>query len=151
MRSYELGDRKLKSEVLDRIARALKVRPEYLSAPEFKNRPEFIYALLEDDTECDFTVTVVDGGSAIVADTYSTKCGDFLRFPNDWSEMKNKLEVKEITAEEYTAWKRTHGDADWVNTPENMSPWTGRQGLNGCNKNNPHGRPWSFLRTIFSF
>ena len=35
LRSYELGDRKPKKEVLERIAMALRVRPEYLSAPEF--------------------------------------------------------------------------------------------------------------------
>ena len=40
-RAYELGDRNPKSEILDRIAKVLGVRPEYLSAPVFRNRREF--------------------------------------------------------------------------------------------------------------
>lgn len=38
-RAYELGDRNPKPEVLNRIAKVLGVRPEYLSAPTFKNCP----------------------------------------------------------------------------------------------------------------
>lgn len=34
LRSYELGDRKPKKEVLEHIAKALRVRPEYLSTPD---------------------------------------------------------------------------------------------------------------------
>lgn len=49
LRSYELGDRKPKKEILERIAMALRVRPEYLSAPEFGPSMEFFYAMLEND------------------------------------------------------------------------------------------------------
>ena len=49
LRSYELGDRKPKKEVLEHIAKALRVRSEYLSAPEFGPKMEFFYALLEND------------------------------------------------------------------------------------------------------
>ncbi|RNL39789.1 helix-turn-helix domain-containing protein [Paraeggerthella hongkongensis] len=130
MRSYELGDRKPKPEVLDRIARALKVRPEYLSAPEFKNRLEFVYALLENDAERGFTVTAIDGKSAIIADTYSTKHGELLRLLDEWSEMKAKLEAEEITAEEYADWKRTYEGVGWVNTPPATSaPGPGSRNL----------------------
>ena len=41
LRSYELGDRKPKKEVLEHIAKALRVRPEYLSTPEFGPHLEF--------------------------------------------------------------------------------------------------------------
>lgn len=40
-RAYELGDRNPKPEILDRIVKVLGVRPEYLSAPAFRNRCEF--------------------------------------------------------------------------------------------------------------
>lgn len=49
MRSYELGDRKPKNEALERIAIAPKVRLKCLSAPEFRPKMEFFYALLEND------------------------------------------------------------------------------------------------------
>ena len=44
MRSYELGDCKPKKEVLERIAMALGVRSEYLSALEFGPSMGFFYA-----------------------------------------------------------------------------------------------------------
>lgn len=40
-RAYELSDRNPKLAILDRIVKALGVRPEYLSAPRFRNRREF--------------------------------------------------------------------------------------------------------------
>lgn len=45
-RVHELGDHNPKQEILDRIAKVLIVRPEYLSAPAFRNRREFAYTLL---------------------------------------------------------------------------------------------------------
>ena len=45
-RSYELGARKAKPEISERIAKTLKVRPEYLSSPEFGPYMEFYYAIL---------------------------------------------------------------------------------------------------------
>lgn len=45
-RSYELGYRMPKREIVDRIAKAFGVRNEYLTAPEFLNSMEFCYALL---------------------------------------------------------------------------------------------------------
>lgn len=53
----ELGDRKPKKEVLERIAMALRVRPEYLSAPEFGPSMEFFYAILENDELYGYTIT----------------------------------------------------------------------------------------------
>ena len=41
LRSYELGDRKPKKEVLEHIATALRVRLGYLSTPEFGPHLEF--------------------------------------------------------------------------------------------------------------
>ena len=66
MRSYELDDRKPKNEALERIAIALKVRPECLSAPEFRPKMEFFYALLENDELMSYTIAEVNGKPAIV-------------------------------------------------------------------------------------
>lgn len=59
LRSYELGDRKPKKEVLERIAMALRVRVEYLSAPEFGPSMEFFYAMLENDELYGYTTTEI--------------------------------------------------------------------------------------------
>lgn len=49
MRSYELGYRMPKREIVDRIAKAFGVRSEYLTAPEFLNSTVFCYALLQSE------------------------------------------------------------------------------------------------------
>lgn len=124
-RSYELGNRKPKKEVLERIAMALGVRSEYLSAPEFGPSMEFFYALLENDELYGYTITEINdrpaitGGLMIVGVTFD----GFLR---DWSKMKKKIDVKDITREEYENWKQTYDPAYWVNTPDGKSLWTGK-------------------------
>ena len=64
-RVYELGDCNSKSEILDKIADVLGVRPEFLSAPTFRNRREFAYALLENENVFRHTVRDVNETAAI--------------------------------------------------------------------------------------
>lgn len=125
MRSYELGDRKPKKEVLEHIAKALGVRPEYLSTPEFGPKMEFFYALLENDELMGYTITEINGQPAITGGgmTAGITFSDFLR---NWNEMKQKLDAKEITREEYEVWKETYDPGYWVNTPDGKNPWTGK-------------------------
>ncbi|MBY4797382.1 helix-turn-helix domain-containing protein [Collinsella sp. AGMB00827] len=123
LRSYELGDRKPKKEVLEHIAKALRVRPEYLSTPEFGPKMEFFYALLENDELMGYTITEIDGRPAIVAGGMTAGI-TFSGFLRGWNEMKQKLDAKEITRGEYEDWKQTYDSGHWVNTPDGKSPWT---------------------------
>ena len=125
LRSYELGDRKPKKEVLEHIAKALRVRPEYLSTPEFGPQLEFFYALLENDELYGYTITEIDGRPAITGGLYTVGL-TFDGFLRDWKEMKQRLDAKEITREEYEDWKQTYDPGYWVNTPDGKSPWTGK-------------------------
>ena len=104
-RAYELGDRNPRPEVLNRIAKVLGVRPEYLSAPTFKNHHEFAYALLDNEDVFGYTVRDIDGTAAITAGGGSAT-GYFAEFVRDWEEMRKKLGNHEITQEEYEDWKR---------------------------------------------
>lgn len=124
MRSYELGDRKPKPEVAERIAMALGVRPEYLNSPEFGPRLEFYYALLENDDMYGYTITEINGHPAIVANGVSNGHA-FFNLLNEWNKMKQKLDAKEIAPEEYEDWKQTYEDTDWINTPYGKIPWAG--------------------------
>lgn len=106
-RAYELGDRNPKPEILKRIAAALEVRPEYLSAPVFENRHEFVYAVL--DCEDLFGYTARDfNGIATIAPSCDSKTRFFEKFVRDWSEVRKKLDDCEIDEEEYAEWKRTY-------------------------------------------
>lgn len=122
-RSYELGARKAKPEISERIAKALKVRPEYLSSPEFGPYMEFYYAILENEDILGYTVTKINGQPAIVA---KPGASSFFALLSNWNEMKDKLEAKEITREEYEDFKETYEGGIWMNTPDGKSPWTGK-------------------------
>ena len=125
LRRYELGDRKPKKEVLENIATALRVRPEYLSTPEFGPHLEFFYALLENDELYGYTITEIDGRPAITGGLYTVGL-TFDGFLGDWIKMKKKLDAKEITREEYEDWKQAYNPGSWMNTPDGKSLWTGK-------------------------
>lgn len=112
-RAYELGDRNPKPETLDRIAKALGVRPEYLSAPTFRNRREFAYAILENEDALGYTVREIDDVLAIVKG-YGSTMDFFVRFVRDWEAMREKLDNHEISKEEYEDWKCACDNSAWV-------------------------------------
>ena len=89
MRGYDLGDRKPKNEALERISIAPKVRPKCLSAPEFRPKMEFLYALLENDELMGCAITKVNGKPAIVGSdtTASLTFNGFLR---SWNNVKKE-------------------------------------------------------------
>lgn len=124
-RAYELGDRNPKPEILDRIAKALEVRPEFLSAPAFRNRREFAYAILENEDSFGYTVRDIDGVTAIVKG-YGSAMDFFAEFVSDWEEMREKLDSYEITKEEYEDWKRTWDNGTRAKTDDGKSPYTGK-------------------------
>lgn len=124
-RAYELGDRNPKSEILDRIAKALEVRPEYLSAPAFRNRREFAYAILENEDSFGYTVRDIDGVPAIVKG-YGSAMDFFAEFVRDWEEMREKFDNHEISKEEYEDWKRTWDNGIRVKTDDGKRPYTGK-------------------------
>ena len=123
-RAYELGDRNPKPEILDRIAKALGVRPEYLSAPTFRNRREFAYAILENEDALGYTVRDINGVRAIVKG-YGSAMDFFAEFVRDWEQMRENLGNREITKEEYEDWKRTWDNGTWVKTNDGKGPYTG--------------------------
>lgn len=124
-RAYELGDRNPKPEILDRIAKALGVRPEYLSAPTFRNRREFAYAILENEDAFGYTVRDIDGVPAIVKG-YGSAMDFFAEFIRDWEQIREKLGNHEISKGEYEDWKRTWDNGTWVKTDDGKSPYTGK-------------------------
>lgn len=111
-RSYELGDRMPKREIIDRIAKALGVRSEYLTAPEFLNSTEFCYALLQSEEAFHLKPEMDEAGLGRLG---VEPIGDAKRVSgmlNEWSRMRQKLDSKEITRAEYDEWKQTWDDGE---------------------------------------
>lgn len=124
-RAGELGDRNPKLEILDRIAKVLGVRPEYLSAPTFRNFQEFAYALLENENVFGYAVRNIDGTAAIAAG-YGPPMNFFAGFIHSWAEMRKKLDDHEITKEEHEDWRHTWNNGAWVKTNNDKSSDTGK-------------------------
>lgn len=111
-RSYELGDRMPKREIIDRIAKAFGVRSEYLTAPEFLNSTEFCYALLQSEGAFHLKPGVDEAGLGHLS---VEPIGDAKRISgllNEWNRMRQKLDSKEITQAEYDEWKQTWDDGE---------------------------------------
>ena len=109
LRSYELGDRAPKEGIYERLAKALHVRPEYLTVPQFKNRYEFIYALLENEAMYGYKASFDSYERPVIAgDDCSTHFAEMREFLDDWAKMRQKLENKAITEEGYIEWKRSY-------------------------------------------
>lgn len=111
-RSYELGDRTPKREIIDRIAKAFGVRSEYLTAPEFLNNTEFCYALLQCEDAFHLKPGVDEVGLGYLG---VEPIGDARRVSglfNEWGRMRQKLDSKEITQAEYDEWKQTWDDGE---------------------------------------
>lgn len=124
-RAFEPGDCNPKPEILGRIAKALGVRLECLSAPTFRNHREFAYAILENEDSFGYTVRDIDGVPAIVKG-YGSAMDFFAEFVRDWEEMREKLDKHEISKEEYEEWKRTWDNGTWVKADDGKSPYTGK-------------------------
>lgn len=105
-RSYELGDRVPKREIVDRIAKAFGVRSEYLTAPELLNEYEFCYVILQNEESMRLKPYKDEehGRYFISCEPNSENLSEFIR---DWGEMRDKLKSQEITQEEYEEWKIT--------------------------------------------
>ena len=124
-RAYELGDRNPKPEILNRVAKALGVRSEYLSAPTFRNRRELAYAILENEDAFGYTVRDIEGIPAIV-EGYGSSMDFFAEFVRSWEVMRKKLNNNEITKEEYEDWKRTWDNGTKAKTDNSKSLYTGK-------------------------
>ena len=109
-RSYELGDRMPKREIVDRIAKAFGVRSEYLTALEFLNSTEFCYALLQNEEAFHLKPRLDEAGFGHLDVEPIGDAGRISGLFNEWGRMRQKLDKKEITQAEYDEWKQTWDD-----------------------------------------
>ena len=111
-RSYELGDRMPKREIVDRIAKAFGVRSEYLTAPEFLNSTEFCYALLQSEEAFHLKPGVDEAGLGHLGVEPIGGAKKVLGLLSEWSRMRQKFDSKEITRAECDEWKQTWDDGE---------------------------------------
>lgn len=111
--------------MLDRIAKALNVRPKYLNTPTFRNYQEFAYSLLENEDVFGRTVRNIDGTAAI-----ATRHGPTINFFGEvihgWKGTHKKLDDHEIIKDIYEEWKRTWNNSLWFKTSNGKNPYTNK-------------------------
>lgn len=105
LRSYELGDRMPKSRQLQKIAMALKVRPEALCPSSMNTDMDIIYSLFEFE---DLGAIEATGDASLTVNQLSGNAGVFNRTFKEWAAKKAALEAGELTVDNYAEWKRTY-------------------------------------------
>lgn len=111
LRSYELGDRNPKEKHLERIALALKVRPEAFAYREAMTNLQVIHLLF--GMEEQFGIAPTDSTGCTLASSNPT----IKKALRDWSKKRVELESGEITDEEYADWKDTYSPNTVLEAP----------------------------------
>ena len=127
LRSYELGDRFPKERHLDRIARALRVRPEVFEDHDITTVDQVIHALF--NLEEQFGL-VPNGEGMPVGLTVEMTSVDLTKALRDWGRRREQLDAGEMTPDEYRDWKDTYLPRiliDPVTGEEIDDPYTGRR------------------------
>lgn len=123
LRSYELGARYPKDKVLDKLAKALKVRPEIFEVYGIDTDLQLIHALF--NFEDRFKLEPGPGGRPAIGARGS---GMLSKAFSDWSKKHQQLVDGEITREEYQDWKDTYNPTILMNAfgEEIGDPYTGK-------------------------
>lgn len=127
LRSYELGDRFPKERHLDRIARALRVRPEVFEDHDITTVDQVIHALFNLEEQ----FGLVPNGEGMPAGlTVEMTSSDLSKALRDWGRRRGQLEAGEISDDEYLDWKDAYQPRillDPVTGEEIDDPYTGRR------------------------
>ena len=127
LRSYELGDRFPKERHLDRIARALRVRPEVFEDHDITTVDQVIHALF--NLEEQFGL-VPNGEGEPAGLTVEMTSVDLTKALRDWGRRREQLDAGEMTPDEYRHWKDTYLPRiliDPVTGEEIDDPYTGHR------------------------
>ncbi|MDO4538390.1 MAG: helix-turn-helix transcriptional regulator, partial [Coriobacteriales bacterium] len=118
LRSYELGDRFPKEKHIDRIARALKVRPEVFEDHRITTVDQVIHVLFNLEDQFGVVPNGTREEPGIKIDRRRAELRKALR---DWGRRREQLEAGELSADEYRDWKDTY-------VPRILlDPWTGEE------------------------
>ncbi|MEG2933613.1 MAG: helix-turn-helix transcriptional regulator [Gordonibacter sp.] len=134
LRSYELGNRLPKERPLEKIAMALRVRPEALNPTDASTAMDVIYSLFE--FEDMGAIEPTENG--LVVKKFGKRAGVYRRTLKAWSEKKAALDAGEITAEEYAEWKRIYNPlVNMSGGKPSPDPYTGSIQEGNDNENAP--------------
>lgn len=126
LRSYELGDRNPKEKHLEKIARALQVRPEIFDDHKIVTNMQVIHVLFNLEDQFDIVPDTENEGSLMALPSNPT----LHKALKDWGKAHHQLEAGEISKEEYTAWKDTYTPNIWISAisgNEIDDPYTGQR------------------------
>ena len=127
LRSYELGDRYPKERHLDRIAHALRVRPEVFEDHDITTVDQVIHALFNLEEQ----FGLVPNGEGMPAGlTVEMTSVDLSKALRDWGRRRGQLDAGEMTPDEYRDWKDAYIPRiliDPVTGEEIDDPYTGRR------------------------
>ncbi len=129
MAQYESGTRTPKADLTSALASRLDVSPKALDIPEIDSDIGLMHTLFALEDLRGLRVGEIDGEICLRLDKSNPKVyDDMLRMLSAWREQAAKLEVGEITKEEYDQWRYRYPEFDttqrWVKVPsQELTDW----------------------------
>lgn len=123
MAQYEAETRTPKAELTAALAHALDVLPQALTVPDIDSDLGLMYTLFTLEDTYGLRVEEVDGEICLGVDASRGLRASILReMLRAWREQAAKLEVGEITREEYDRWRYRYPELDTTGAWHKMAP-----------------------------
>lgn len=119
---YETGTRSPKAALTSALAQILDVSPQALDVPDIDSNIGLMHTLFTLEDLRGLKITEVDGEVCLKLDKSDSKTYDEMsQMLSAWLEQAKKLEVGEITKEEYDQWRYRYPEFDttqiWAKVP----------------------------------
>ncbi|MCD7748611.1 MAG: helix-turn-helix domain-containing protein [Oscillospiraceae bacterium] len=136
MAQYESGSRTPKADITSRLAEALDVSPRALTVPDIDSYTGLMHTLFTLEDIYGLRVTEIEGEIVLHVDVRQGQdAAELHRRLCAWREQATKLEVGEITKEDYDRWRYRYPELDTSRILANAPP----QGLSDIFMDNLQG------------
>lgn len=113
MAQYESGTRTPKADLTSSLARVLDVSPQALDVPDIDSYIGLAHTLFSLEDNYGLTVKEIDGEVCLQADlSKGRRAGEIQKLLSAWREQAEKLELGEISKEDYDQWRYRYPEFD---------------------------------------
>ena len=110
---YESGTRSPKAEITEKLAKALDVVPQALDVPDIDSYIGLAHTLFALEDIYGLKINSIDGELCLTLDkSMGTAYLSLFDLFSTWQQEAEKLQVGEITKEEYDAWRYTYPELE---------------------------------------
>ena len=125
---YESGTRSPKAEITEKLAKALDVVPQALDVPDIDSYIGLAHTLFALEDIYGLKISSIDGELCLTLDkSMGTAYLSLFDLFSTWQQEAEKLQVGEITKEEYDAWRYTYPELEAKRTRASLDEQKSKQ------------------------